>query len=210
MKKIILVFISLILVSCSNDNNTEKENISNQDFKKSLQTEEKLSNNSDYIKLVIEMESFKNFIKQIIDDEKLDLNDVQSELSILNSQNLNYEAQIERINLIFKTDVSKKYTEHYSIYSEKWSIISKKYANLHIENIEEAYSEVLAKVALSGDCGWRYSLCITAAGAGAVLCHAGCDTTALATTAGLGIPACIWLCGTLQVMASVQCYDTYC
>lgn len=197
MKKIILVFISLILVSCSNDNNTEKENISNQDFKKSLQTEEKLSNNSD-------------FIKQIIDDEKLDLNDVQSELSILNSQNLNYEAQIERINLIFKTDVSKKYTEHYSIYSEKWSIISKKYANLHIENIEEAYGEVLAKVALSGDCGWRYSLCITAAGAGAVLCHAGCDTTALATTAGLGIPACIWLCGTLQVTASVQCYDTYC
>ncbi len=57
--------------------------------------------------------------------------------------------------------------------------------------------------------GWRYGLCIAAAVAGSVLCHAGCDTTALATTAGLGIPACVWACGTLQVMASVQCYDSY-
>jgi hypothetical protein len=63
---------------------------------------------------------------------------------------------------------------------------------------------------LSGGCGWRYNLCIVAAGAAAVLCHAGCDTTALATTAGLGIPACVWACTTLQVAASVQCYDTYC
>lgn len=60
------------------------------------------------------------------------------------------------------------------------------------------------------DCGWRFYVCSGAATAGAILCHAGCDTTALATTAGLGIPACVAICGTLQVWALVQCTDSYC
>ena len=59
-------------------------------------------------------------------------------------------------------------------------------------------------------CGWRYYLCAGAATAGAILCQGGCDTTALAFTAGFGIPACVVLCGTLQVAAIATCADNYC
>ena len=59
-------------------------------------------------------------------------------------------------------------------------------------------------------CDWRYYLCSGASTAGAILCHASCETTALATTAGLGIPACVVACGTLQAFAIVQCSDSYC
>lgn len=64
--------------------------------------------------------------------------------------------------------------------------------------------------AISDGCGWRYYLCGAAATVGAILCHAACDGTALATTAGLGIPACVAACGTAQAYALVQCSDTYC
>lgn len=63
---------------------------------------------------------------------------------------------------------------------------------------------------LNRGCGWRYSVCLGAVFASAVLCHAGCDTTALATTAGLGITVCVAACGALQVFGSVTCYDKYC
>jgi hypothetical protein len=59
-------------------------------------------------------------------------------------------------------------------------------------------------------CTWGYGVCIAGATAAAVLCHASCDTTALATTAGLGIPACVGLCATVQTAASLACYKTFC
>jgi len=60
------------------------------------------------------------------------------------------------------------------------------------------------------DCGWRYYLCASAATAGAILCHGTCESSAIATTAGLGIPACVALCSTLEIEAMVQCHDSYC
>lgn len=113
--------------------------------------------------------------------------------------------------------MSERFEKHFIIFNDKMMLLSKKYDMKDLKLIEDSYSYVLGRLPqnnsgsnLSSDCGWRYNLCITAAGAGAILCHAGCDTTALATTAGLGIPACVALCSTIQVAASVQCYDTYC
>ena len=63
---------------------------------------------------------------------------------------------------------------------------------------------------VSGGCNWRYYACSSAATAGAILCHAACETTALATTAGLGIPACVALCSAGQAWAIILCADTYC
>lgn len=60
------------------------------------------------------------------------------------------------------------------------------------------------------DCSWKYYGCSAAATAGAILCHAGFDTTALATTAGLGIPACVLACGTLQAWAIIECEERFC
>lgn len=59
-------------------------------------------------------------------------------------------------------------------------------------------------------CNWRYYVCMAAATAGAILCHAACDTTALALTAGAGIPACFLLCASLQTYAGIECGDKYC
>lgn len=216
MKKVILIITTLMFISCSTENNTEKENISSlKDSKSDVFTQQQLSEDSNFIELVVEMESFKNYAKGIIENNNLDINNVQSELNSLNAENLDYETQIKKINFILKTDVSIRYAEHYKIFNRNWSVINKNYPNIEVQNLEEAYHNVLAKTdagggELSGGCGWRYNLCIVAVGAGAVLCHAGCDTTALATTAGLGIPACIWLCTTIQVAASVECYDTHC
>jgi hypothetical protein len=62
----------------------------------------------------------------------------------------------------------------------------------------------------AADCGWRYYLCASAATAGAILCHGACEGTAIASTAGLGIPACVFACGTMQAYLIVECGDKYC
>lgn len=59
-------------------------------------------------------------------------------------------------------------------------------------------------------CGWRYYLCAGAATSGAILCHGACSGTAIATTAGLGIPACVAGCGIMQAYLIVECGDKYC
>lgn len=54
--------------------------------------------------------------------------------------------------------------------------------------------EVENVLARAPRCSWRYYLCAAAATAGAILCHAACEPTALATTDGLGIYACLLSC----------------
>lgn len=178
------------------------------------QNNNNLSEDNDFIELVAEMNSFKNFIDETITKQNLSLNNVVNQLSEINNQKLDYETQLLEINKIFNKSVSDRYIDHMKIFNTNWMSINKKFKSITPKYLEEEYLAVMNKTdaSFSGGtgCGWRYNLCIVAAGAGAVLCHAGCDTTALAVSAGLGIPACIWLCGTLQVAASVQCYDTYC
>jgi len=116
-------------------------------------------------------------------------------------------------------------------FKTSWKTISSTYETITPQMMEQEYGQVVAKLnkqvrlydyrffdknddtinqLVVADCGWRYSLCIVAGGAAAVLCHAGCDTTALATTAGLGIPACVALCLTVQLAVSADCYADYC
>jgi phage tail tape-measure protein len=175
---------------------------------------QELSSDKNFEKLVIEMESFKSYVSDCISSNSLNINDVKSNLTNI-QQGLTYEQNMSEVNKIFKKDVSERLKKHVSVYNEKMEILSQKYnmkdENLLKQSYEIAYNRSAGGGQLEADpCGWRFNLCIIAAGAGAVLCHAGCDTTALAATAGLGIPACVYLCGTLQVAASVQCHDTYC
>ena len=217
MKKLILISIIFLSLSCSNDSNIERTvkndiTLENKEFSDT----NNLSEDINFIELVNEMESFKLYIQETIKNKNLDINNVQIELNSLNNLNLDYKTQTEKINLIFKTDVSEKYLKHIEIFNKNWKHINNKFPKLDIKDLENAYSITLGKVDVGissgsgSDCGWRYSACIVTAGAAAVICHAGCDTTALATTAGLGIPACVWACGTIQVYASIQCHDTYC
>ncbi|MFN4199434.1 MAG: hypothetical protein ACK4FS_10450 [Flavobacterium sp.] len=219
MKKLIYSLSIVILFSCSNENNNNenvnsKHNQLNTNFRLNENDQliaNQISEEAKFIELVIEMQSFKDYIAQKIELNNLTLADVQSELEALNDLNLNYEDQIAEINNIYKENVEQRYNEHLSIYNNTWFYIKEKYEIEDIEILEEA-SFLVAQRYLSADvgCGWRYYLCIGAATAAAVLCHGGCNTTALATTAGLGIPACVWACGTIQISMSVGCYDNYC
>ena len=112
-------------------------------------------------------------------------------------------------------------------YSETWPEINKTYKNVPRQVFESEATEILNNnlqssillqiksnstnnsIKVNKNGGWKYSLCVGAATAGAILCHAGCETTALAATAGLGIPACVALCSTLQAFAGMQCYNNY-
>ncbi len=111
--------------------------------------------------------------------------------------------------------MSERLVEHMEVFNDNWRMLKSNYIDIEDDSnvIEDALMEAIIDntvIVSNGGCGWRYNLCIVAAGAAAVLCHGGCNTTALATTAGLGIPVCVLACGTLQVYASVQCVDTYC
>ena len=55
-------------------------------------------------------------------------------------------------------------------------------------------------------CTWGYDLCIAGVTAGAIICHSSC----IGGTAGFGAPACVLLCGTIQVAAGAQCMNSYC
>jgi hypothetical protein len=190
----------------------------------------KLNENKAYIKLTLETNSFLQYLSESAKTNSLNLPDVIKNLNIIKSKNLSFENQMIEIDRIYKSNVSTRLLKHMKIYSETWPEINKSYKNISLEILETEASEVLydnlqsnaqnqiisysvdknIKANRANDCGWRYSLCVGAATAGAILCHAGCETTALVATAGLGIPICVLACGTLQAYAGLECYEHYC
>jgi hypothetical protein len=215
--KLFFLILLTIVFSCSSDNSDEI--IQNKSIETSLERKGKdLSEDPNFINLVIEMESFKTEIKQVIANNNLSVNAVESKLSNLISLNLDYQAQMDSINNIFNTNVSAIYIEHDGKFNNYWPKIEDAYPNLDEPSIADAYLSVLNKMETGGGgpgggsigCSWKYSLCVVAVGATAILCHSGCSAGALATTAGFGIPACVWLCGTIQVAGSVACFDEFC
>jgi hypothetical protein len=188
---------------------------------------ENLSSDKEFISLVLEMNDFAAKLSDRINKNGLRLDLVRNEFAKLKSEDLEYQLQTNRINQILKSDFSNEITLHNKVFNEKWGYVKKNYPSVSTEVLERECLEVLINAKstniqgnnirnLSIDeikansCGWRFSLCAAGATAGAILCHAGCDTTALALTAGLGIPACVALCATLQIAAGVKCHDEYC
>jgi hypothetical protein len=215
MKKLILGLLVLLTIITGCTKKSEEAFKSESKFqemnRKSINSDE-LSNDPDFIKLVIEMDTFNKFLKEVISDNTLSLNNVKYNLNELENKNLSYEVQLTQINSIFKTQMSDKLVSHMNNFSGEWKTLSNKYNNLNEKVLSDSYIKVKEKeinINYASKGGWRYNLCLGAAFAGAVLCHAGCDTTALATTAGLGIPACIALCGVIQVALSADCYENY-
>ncbi len=202
-----------IMISCSKDNSNAK-----------LVDPSNLSEDKAFIELTTETYDYLLFISSRVKTNNLSLPLLQAQLSTLQGKKLPYAEQMANIDIIFKGNLSQRLNEHMKAYKRNWENIKSKYTTITQKILEKECAEVLAnkykkqkvsqnvaqKLAGPIDCGWRYYLCAGAATAGAVLCHAGCDTTALATTAGLGIPVCVALCGTLQTFAIVQCSDSYC
>lgn len=200
---ILLFSFTFLILGCS-DESVEQRKVS--------VTAEVLSQNRNFLNISEEMNSYSKFIFETIKKSDLTFSDATNQIDIILNSNLSMDEQINQLSLLLKIDLSKRINENAKIIDSNWSILDSNFDNLNEELLTETFNFNLDddSQTLSRGCGWRYSVCLGASFAAAVLCHAGCDTTALATTAGLGIPACILACGALQVFASVQCFDSYC
>jgi len=156
---------------------------------------ESLSRDSSFIALV----NLELNLKNIISDNETSKN-IQEDSALLN-------------NL----------TQFNSDYYKAWNNLKNRYSKIKEQDIRDAsriYFEQQKLFVVSenkihsnsikpnakNQCTWGYDLCIAGVTAGAILCHAGC----IGGTAGFGAPACVLLCGTMQVAAGAQCMKGYC
>ncbi len=110
-----------------------------------------------------------------------------------------------------------------SAYYKAWHDLNKQYRNIKEQDIKDAsrlYFEQQKLLVIQQNqiksnsiqpiaknhCTWGYDLCIAGVTAGAIICHSSC----IGGTAGFGAPACVLLCGTIQVAAGAQCMNSYC
>ena len=132
---------------------------------------------------------------------------------------------VEQINASSMNDpkLLKYLTQFNTEYYKAWNKLKNRYGNMNEQDIKDAsktYFQQEKLFALNENkvqsnsiqanamnhCSWGYDLCIAGVTAGAILCHAGC----VGGTAGFGAPACVLLCGTMQVAAGAQCMKGYC
>ena len=216
MKNIFFTFlitssiIALILISC------EK-----QESKIEIKNQSLLNENKNFIALVAETNEFLNFLAANIKDKNLNQSDVYKQIEVLKSDHLTFENQMNQIDFIFKAPVSGRLKQHMNSYKNNMSQIVKEYGNLDNSILAKEIDQVVSTIlpnqidndirtfSIAG-CSWKYFGCSAASTAAAILCHASCDATALATSAGLGIPACIIACGTVQAWLIVECEEKYC
>ena len=211
---LIIIFFA-VFIGCSKNN-------SNTGFKDPVQ----LSEDDAFIELTTETFNFIVSMEKMVKEKSLTLSELQTSISLLQNENLSFDDQMTSLNTLFKGNISTRLLSHMKVYNINWKSIQLIYKPITAEILEKECAEVLAtklvdpktlqsltamKAPVSGSgCGWRYYLCAGAATSGAIICHAGCDATALAATAGLGIPACVVLCGIIQVAGLTQCYDGFC
>ena len=204
------LLIALLMVAC------EK-----QESKIEIKNQRLLNEDKNLIALVTETNEFLNFLASNIKAKNVNQSDFIKKIEILKSDHLTFESQLIQIDLIFKAPVSSRLKQHMSFYINNMAQILKEYGNLDNSILAKEIDEILVKIlpnridndsksfSIAG-CSWKYFGCSAASTAAAILCHASCDATALATTAGFGIPACVIACGAIQAWLIVECEDKYC
>jgi len=207
---IISLLVALLMIGC--EKQESKIEIKDQSF---------LNEDKNFIALVAETNEFLNFLATNIKAKNLVQSDFIKQIETLKSDHLSFESQLIQIDLIFKAPVSGRLKQHMSIYKNNMAQILKEYGNLDNSILTKEIDEILVKIlpnqidndsksySIAG-CSWKYFGCSAASTAAAILCHASCDATALATTAGFGIPACVIACGAVQAWLIVECEDKYC
>jgi len=204
------LLVALLITGC--EKQESKIEIKDQSF---------LNEDKNFIALVSETNEFLNFLATNIKAKNLVQSDFIKQIETLKSDHLTYESQLIQIDLIFKAPVSGRLKQHMSFYKNNMAQILKEYGNLDNTILTKEIDEILVKIlsnqidndsksfSIAG-CSWKYFGCSAASTAAAMLCHASCDATALATTAGFGIPACVIACGAVQAWLIVECEDKYC
>lgn len=204
------LLVALLMIGC--EKQESKIEIKDQSF---------LNEDKKFIALVLETNEFLNFLASNIKAKNLVQSDFIKQIETLKLDHLSFESQLIQIDLIFKAPVSGRLKQHMSIYKNNMAQILKEYGNLDNSILTKEIDEILVKIlpnqidndsksfSIAG-CSWKYFGCSAASTAAAMLCHASCDATALATTAGFGIPACVIACGAVQAWLIVECEDKYC
>jgi len=204
------LLVALLITGC--EKQESKIEIKDQSF---------LNEDKNFIALVSETNEFLNFLATNIKAKNLVQSDFIKQIETLKSDHLTYESQLIQIDLIFKAPVSGRLKHHMIIYKNNMAQILKEYGYLDNTILAKEIDEILVKIlpnqidndsksfSIAG-CSWKYFGCSAASTAAAMLCHASCDATALATTAGFGIPACVIACGAVQAWLIVECEDKYC
>ena len=204
------LLVALLMIGC--EKQESKIEIKDQSF---------LNEDKNFIALVLETNQFLNFLVSNIKAKNLVQSDFIKQIETLKSDHLSFESQLIQIDLIFKAPVSGRLKQHMNIYKNNMAQILKEYGNLDNTILAKEIDEILVKIlpnqidndsksfSIAG-CSWKYFGCSAASTAAAMLCHASCDATALATTAGFGIPACVIACGAVQAWLIVECEDKYC
>jgi len=186
----------------------------------------------EFINLTKETYDYLDYLANVIKEQKLNKSEVLLRLQKIQSKNVSSESQMDLIDSLFKTKISDRLVKHIKVYTELSAKLNSRYISFSEDVIAEECARVLARSTKGSlknremsfqektmlytepigdiDCGWRYYLCAGAATAGAILCHGACDATAIPLTAGIGIGACVFACGTLQSYAMVECADKYC
>ncbi len=220
--------ITATLTSC------QKGNLASE----TMDSPEKLNESAEFAAIVVENQDLSEFLYLQARANNIDLTDLTeaaNQINLVLAQNLNAKDQKVAINKVYGADVSSRLERYQKTFISNWRKVKARFGEVGLEDLKREYMEVLnakryqwnsfspsnggiskgslqnvSKMAVGKCAGFGYSLCIIGAGAAAVLCHASCDTTALATTAGLGIPACLALCATVQAAASAVCYKEFC
>ena len=200
---------SIIFYSCTSENIVD------------LKDHSLLNSDKVFIELVEEMTNFTLLFNEELNNSKLNLEDVQKQLT--NISELSPEEQMLAIDNVLNSKFSTRLKQHMEIFSKNWKTIKNNYGNLSSETLQTECAEVLNLKSINfetfnkgqnlesrGGCGWKYTVCITGAAAAGILCHAGCEGTAIVATAGLGVPACVLLCVSVQAAASLECNRNYC
>ena len=167
------------------------------------------------------------------DDLQLVNTNISESLSRDSSFIILVNLELDLKNLIAENKISKNIEEDpalvnflkqfNSAYYNAWHDLKKQYGNIKNQDIKDAsrlYFEQQKLLAIQQNqiksnsiqpnaknhCTWGYDLCIAGVTAGAIICHSSC----IGGTAGFGAPACVLLCGTIQVAAGAQCMNSYC
>lgn len=183
---------------------------------------ESLSNDTCFNKMINNEIELRNRLESICLEKNLNSDELNFKIKSIIEKSDNLIELKNNLNKNFDNDFYEFLFNFKSQYVQNWDILNKKYTSIKDIDIKEAsilyFNRKLTflnenkiksnsfKANLKNQCSWGYDLCIAGVTAGAILCHAGC----IGGSAGLGTPACVILCGTMQVAAGAQCMNSYC
>ena len=221
MRKILCSFITgffiIFIISCTKTKTDQVQ----------LNSAIQLTTDSNFIQLLKTQISLGDFLKNATINSGYSIEELKNKALYIKNQKLTMNEEKNQIEKLLGEGANNYIKSYDDDFKKSWDKLNQKYNNISVNKIEEAFNIIFSqkeginilpskqqkiatnsttKVSKVDGCGYKYYLCIAAATSTAILCHAACITG----TAGLGAPACVVLCGSIQVSAGIYCNDTYC